>query len=182
MRLRVPILKTERLVLEPLTFVHSVGMYHLWSLPEVCEYAGDAADVDGYPIPLPAKSTADSDKIIEFFAHHQRAGTGFRWAVITVSNAAFVGALGFNSLGLRPELAFHLHPDYWGAGLMSEACRAAISWVSAELGAETVEAYVDPRNERSVRLLERLRFRPSTGTRDGALRYIHSGPAGHQRH
>jgi [ribosomal protein S5]-alanine N-acetyltransferase len=175
MRLRVPILKTERLVLEPLTRAHSEGMYHLWAVPEVCEYSGDTADVDGHPIALPVRSKADSDKIIEFFAYHQHAGTGFRWAAITVSTAAFVGAVGFNSLGRRPELAFHLHPDYWGAGLMSEACQAAISWVLTELGAEYVEAYVDPQNDRSVRLLERLGFRSGMGTRDGAIRYVHPG-------
>jgi [ribosomal protein S5]-alanine N-acetyltransferase len=177
MRLRIPILKTKRLVLEPLTFAHSVDMYHLWARPEVCEYSGDAADVNGQPIVLPARSKGDSDKIIEFFAYHQQAGTGFRWAAITISSAAFVGALGFNSLGHRPELAFHLHPNYWGSGLMSEACRAALSWVFTELGTEAVEAYVAPQNERSVRLLERLGFRSSTGARDGAVRYVHPSTA-----
>jgi [ribosomal protein S5]-alanine N-acetyltransferase len=172
MRLAVPVLRTKRLTLEPLTLAHSEGMYRLWSRQEVCEFAGDGVDVDGHPFTLPAKSVADSDRIIEFFLHLQHAGTAFRWAAITESDTAFVGALGFNSLGRQPELAFHLHPDHWGAGLMSEACRAAMSWAVAERGAASLEAYVDAQNERSIRLLERLGFQSSTVSRDGALQYV----------
>jgi ribosomal-protein-alanine N-acetyltransferase len=174
MRLQVPILQTERLVLEPLTLSHSSGMYNLWSRPEVCEYSGDAVDVNGNPIRLPAKSISDSNKIIEFFTFHQRAGTGLRWAAMTKASSTFVGALGFNSLGRQSELAYHLHPDFWGSGLMSEACQAAMSWVTAVHGSDAVEAYVDPQNAASVRLLERLEFHTTGGARDGAALYIYS--------
>lgn len=177
MRLRVSTLQTERLELEPLTLAHSMGMYDLWSQPEVCEYSGDAADLDGNPIALPARSAADSDKIIEFFTYRLKAGTGFRWAAKTKSNAAFVGALGFNSIGPQPELAYHLHPNYWGSGLMSEACRAAMSWAFADLSADSIEAYVDAENRRSVRLLERLGFQCNAESRDGAIRYVHPNAA-----
>ena len=176
MRLRVPILKTDRLVLEPLGLAHSMGMFQLWSRPEVCQYSGDTVDIDGEPIPLPARSMADSDKIIDFFAHHQDAGTGFRWAVMSVPGLDFVGTLGFNSLGDQPELAFHLHPEYWGSGLMTEACQAAMTWVLSEHGAQSVAAYVDPNNERSIRLLERLGFQPSMDARDGADHYVYRHP------
>jgi ribosomal-protein-alanine N-acetyltransferase len=149
-------------------------MYNLWSQPEVCEYAGDAVDVSGSPIRLPAKSINDSNKIIEFFTFRQGAGTGFRWAAMTKASSTFAGTLGFNSLGRQSELAYHLHPDFWGSGLMSEACQAAISWVTAVHGSDAVEAYVDAQNGASVRLLERLGFHTTGGARDGAAEYMYS--------
>jgi len=171
MRLHVPTLETERLKLEPLTLAHSAGMYRLWARPEVCEYSGAAMDTDGHPISLPAESSSESDKIISFFSSHQRAGAGFRWAALAKTSRAFIGALGFNSLGCRPELAYHLHPDHWGQGLMSEACQVAISWAFADLRADCVEAYVDVRNERSIFLLDRLGFSVRGEARDGAVCY-----------
>ena len=78
--LELPVLATPRLRLEPLGSEHSAGMYRLWSSPEVCRYAGSAQDWEGRPIPLPAESAADSDRIIEFFARMRAEGRGGRWA------------------------------------------------------------------------------------------------------
>lgn len=151
--------------------MHSKGMYDLWSRPEVCEHAGEAVDLHGNPIRLPAQSSEDSDKIIEFFRHAEQAGTGFRWAVIAKEEPTFVGAAGFNSLDECAEIAYHLHPAYWGAGLMSEACRAALSWITEVHGSDSIEAYVDPENAASIRLLQRLGFQAKGYFRDGAERY-----------
>ncbi len=170
--LQIPTLRTRRLRLEPLTAGHSAGMFALWSQEDVCRYSGPAEDADGLPISLPAASPADSDRIIDFFVQHARAGLGFRWAMITEADGAFVGALGFNHLGACPELAYHLHPDAWGAGLMAEACRAALAWVSGAFGPQTAQAFIDPENVASVRLAERLGFRATGETADDAQRYV----------
>lgn len=97
--LSVPRLQSERLILEPLSRRHSAGMYALWSCPKVCRYAGPAEDPDGGPIVLPARSPADSDKIIDFFERGRAEGTRFRWAVLTRDGSAFIGAAGFNAVG-----------------------------------------------------------------------------------
>jgi len=58
-----------------------------------------------------------------------------------------------------PEIGFILHPDWWGQGIAREALAAVIERLFAERGLAEITADVDPRNLRSLALLERLGFR-----------------------
>ncbi|UTP38046.1 GNAT family N-acetyltransferase [Phenylobacterium sp. LH3H17] len=170
--LDVPTLRSQRLILEPLSSAHTAGMFALWSRPEVCEFSGGAIDIEGRPIRLPARTPEDSDKIIAFFAHGAARGARFRWAMLTRNDRSFVGAVGFNALGACAELAYHLRPDYWGQGLMTEAAVLALNWLRRRPGAVEVEAFVEPANLASVRLIERLGLNATGETADGADRYL----------
>ncbi len=172
MSLTIPSVTTARLVLEPLAPAHSIGMFALWSEPEVCRYSGPAHDLDGQPIPLPAGTPADSDRILAFFLAGAAEGTRFRWAMLIQETGAFVGAVGFNHLGACAELAWHQRPEFWGHGLMTEAGRAALDWLLTDGRAAEVEAFIDPANTASVRLACRLGFTPTGEVSDGAERYL----------
>ena len=165
-----PTLRTARLVLEPLTPAHSVGMFRLWSREEVCRHSGPAQDWNGDPIRLPAQTSGDSDKIIDFYAQMSAAGRGFRWAMIHQPTQDFAGAIGFNSLAPIAELAFHLRPEFWGQGLMREAAEAALAWAAVTTGSP-VEAFIEPANAASVALARRLGFTPTGDITDGAERF-----------
>ena len=170
--LAVPTLTTDRLVLEPLTLAHSAGMFAMWSRPEVCRYSGPGFDLAGHPIRLPAGTSDDSDRIIVFFLKGLADGARFRWAMLSRSDRAFVGAVGFNSLGACSELAYHQRPEFWGQGLMAEAAGAALDWLRGRPDATDVEAFVDPANLASVRLAQRLGLRLSRKASVGAERYF----------
>lgn len=170
--LQIPTLSTARLRLEPLAIAHSGGMHALWSRDEVCRYSGPAVDANGVSIPLPASSVIESDRIIDFFVQRAAQGFGFRWAMMTVRDGTFIGAVGFNHLGLCPELAFHLHPDAWGQGLMTEACGTALSWLSGARGARRVQAFIDPENQPSITLIQRLGFQRTGVVEDAAVQYL----------
>jgi len=58
----------------------------------------------------------------------------------------------------RAELGYMLASSAWGQGVMQEALRAFIGHAFNELDLNRLEADTDPRNERSMRLLERLHF------------------------
>ena len=165
-------LTTDRLTLEPLSEQHSQGMFALWSSPEVCKYSGMALDLQGDPICLPARTPADSDKILRYFLEHQKRGSAVRWAMTLTGDPGFIGAVGFNSIGRCCEMACHLHPRYWGLGLMTEACRGIISWATSHVGSTSIEAFVDERNLPSVRLIRRLGFVATGALRDGARHYV----------
>lgn len=171
MGLTVPAISTQRLTLSPLRREHSAGMFELWSSPAVCEYSGDAEDKDGHPIPLPAQSAGDSDRIIAFFEHHERLGNGCRWAVCERDRGEFLGAAGINGIGPTVEIAYHLIPRFWGRGVMTEACQAVADWIWRALKPDALEAYVDPANRSSIALLDRLGFEVDGELRDGAQRY-----------
>ena len=65
----------------------------------------------------------------------------------------------------RAEIGFMLDRALWRRGYMSEALRALLDYAFGTLGLERMEADVDPRNEASLGLLERLGF-----VREGYLR------------
>ena len=167
-----PSLSTERLVLEPLGHHHSQGMFLLWSSAEVCRFSGPNVDRAGDPISLPAATSTDSDKIIEYFEHAVLVGSGFRWAMIQHDGEEFVGAIGFNSLTPAAQLAFHLRPEFWGLGLMHEAATAALDWLRTHRPNLPIEAFIEPRNVRSIKLARRLGFDTTGGSDRGAERYV----------
>ena len=58
-----------------------------------------------------------------------------------------------------PELGYILHPDLWGQGLAREALQAVVARMFHVRGLDALTADVDPRNDRSLGLLNRLGFR-----------------------
>lgn len=165
-------IETERLNLEALTLKHSKGMFVLWSSSKVCRYCPKAEDVKGNPIKLPVSDPKESDKIIDFFLEFQKRSLGFRWAMIFKETNEFVGSLGFNSLGVCSEIAYHMIPTFWGSGLMNEACAKAIEWAENEAESTTFEAFIEPDNTPSIRMIQRLGFSPTGESREGADRFL----------
>ena len=85
------------------------------------------------------------------------------WAVALREGDKVVGTLELTDdrrrKGLRAmEIGYALSLDWWGAGLMTEAVRAAARYAFEVKGAQLVTAYCQPGNERSVHLLERCGF------------------------
>ena len=167
-----PSLSTERLLLEPLDRHHSRGMFLLWSHEEVCRHTGPALDWAGDPIRLPATTSADSDKIIEFFKCAAAADSGFRWAVVRREEEEFVGAVGFNSFSPAAELGFHLRPEFWGLGLLREAAEAALGWLQMQRPKLPIEAFIEPDNVPSIGLVRRLGFRTTGISHGRAERHV----------
>ncbi len=167
----IPVLNSPRLRLEPLSMDHSVGMFAMWQQAAVQEYSGPAQDEFGVEISLPAQSRQDSDRLISFWLKAARDGWGFRWAILRSEDNAFVGHVGFNSLDVCSEIAYHMNPVFWGRGLMTEAAGLAIDW-RIRTGANEIEAFIEPENAGSVALALRLSMRPTSEFSDGARRYL----------
>jgi ribosomal-protein-alanine N-acetyltransferase len=55
------------------------------------------------------------------------------------------------------EIAFNLHPDYWGNGYMPEAIDAVLSYLFA-LGYENIKSGYSDGNKKSKRVLEKTGF------------------------
>mgnify|MGYP001605076826 CR=1 FL=1 len=59
-----------------------------------------------------------------------------------------------------PEFGYILHPDFWGCGIATEAVRAFLGHIwrtRPDIAVLTTD--IDPRNNASVRLVEKLGFR-----------------------
>ena len=128
----LPSLHTKRLILAPMGAAHSAGVFNLRSHPDVCRYSGPVVDYDGNVLDMPCTTVGPSDKIIGFWEQAARDGWGFRWSILQLESgsATFMGMVGFNSISPVAEIAYHLHPGFWGKGFMLEATVAAIEWPS----------------------------------------------------
>lgn len=170
-RLHIPTVSTQRLRLDPISLEHSKGMFDLWSDACVCRYSGTVTDYDRNVIEMPAASRAESDRVIDFWLKAAIDGWGFRWAVLLAgAEDAFAGIVGFNSLLDCSEIAYHLMPRYWGKGIMTEACKAAIAWQRGN-GASEIDALIAPENAPSIALAHRLGMEPADQLSDGSRRY-----------
>ena len=170
----VPSLPTDRLLLTPIGAAHSRGVFDLWSNPDVCRFSDRVVDYDGNVLDTPCTSVRQSDKIIEFWEQAARDGWGFRWSICgrAAHSGEFMGLVGFNAVSPVAEIAYHLHPRFWGNSYMLEATTAAVAWATENLLCDRFEAYIDDENVRSIRLARRLEFKAEGSYRQDSQRYI----------
>jgi ribosomal-protein-alanine N-acetyltransferase len=149
----VTVLVTERLRLRPartddLAAFHAilsdVEATRYWSTPPHREVEQTRAWLDGM-IAIPPDEGVDF--VVEFAGQAVGKAGFYRW----------------------PEVGFILAPPVWGQGLAREAMTAVLDHGFATAGLDRAVADVDPRNARSLALLERLGFR-RTGYRERTYR------------
>lgn len=93
-------------------------------------------------------------------------GFGY-WTVERREDGRYLGQAGFAdfrrdmtpSIEGLPEMGWLFARDSQGQGYAAEACAAALAWADAALDALEIAAIIDPLNERSIRLAEKLGFR-----------------------
>jgi len=64
----------------------------------------------------------------------------------------------FDARHHRAEVGYSLRSEFWGRGLAREAVGAMLDWAFRTLRLHRIEADIDPRNDGSRRILERLGF------------------------
>jgi RimJ/RimL family protein N-acetyltransferase len=103
-------------------------------------------------------------EIIDYFTERSL----FQWGIADLADDRVIGTCTLSSLSpqhRRAEVGFALARTGWGKGLMAEALPALIGFAFNALDLHRLEADVDPRNTRSISLLEGAGFR-----REGLLR------------
>ena len=86
----------------------------------------------------------------------------FQWAITLTKEDRLIGTvtlLHWDRTNRHLEVGFMLSRERWGKGFATEAVRAVLSFAFEHLGVHRVEAELDPRNEASARLLEKLGFK-----------------------
>lgn len=95
------------------------------------------------------------------------------WAVEEKETGAFAGCVGLWKSPGWPELelGYWLVPSAWGKGYATEAGAAARDFAFETQNAETLVSYIDPENEPSKKVAERLGARL-----DGVIELMSFGP------
>jgi len=154
----LPRLDTPRLALRPLTAGDVPDLYEIFSDPEVARYWSSP----------PFEEMAEAEALLADVEESFRQRTLFQWGVERREDGKVVGTVTLWQLDVgnrRGEIGFALGRTAWGQGLMTEALGELFSFCFEVLGLHRLEADVEPANEKSLRLLERLGFR-----REGYLR------------
>ena len=98
------------------------------------------------------------------------------WAMILKSNQQLIGTIcfwHFSHDNTMAEIGYELHPNYQGAGIMNEALQTIIRYGFTTLQLIKIEAYTQPGNAKSVKLLEKNSFiHDSTSHNSGLSREI----------
>lgn len=141
---------------------------------EVLELFGDPGVVRFMSIQRLA-SEAEAREFIAGIQGGFLSGTLYQWGIEL--DGEFVGTCtlaGIDRQHRRAELGFAVLRRRWGRRVASRALPPVIDFAFGRLGLHRLEADADPRNEASLRVLERLGFR-----REGLLRehYFQEGEA-----
>jgi RimJ/RimL family protein N-acetyltransferase len=154
-------LLTARLVLRRFTPADARRFAAYRSLPEVARY-------QSWEAPYSIERAHD---FISWMASHDpdEAGDWYQLAVATREDpATLIGDCAFQSRAAEPavvDIGYTFDPAFQGRGYATEAVRELVRYLFEDLGKHKLAADCDTRNDRSWRLLERLRFR-----REGELR------------
>lgn len=151
-------LATERLVLRLVEHRDLQDLLAVHSVEEVNRF-----------LPLDLWSgIEDAEEWYEQVRQRHLAGEAVQFAIVESRSGKVMGScllFGYEDENQRVELGYGLGRRWWGQGFAGEAVKRVIVYAFDELGLRRLDARVDPRNEPSNRLLQRLGF-----TMEGCLR------------
>jgi RimJ/RimL family protein N-acetyltransferase len=153
----LPTLPGEGLELRALDDADVPALYEIFSDPEVMRYWSRE----------PYESLRDAELLLDHIRRAFKERRLFQWGIAETAGSV-VGTctlFQFDDRHRRCEVGFALARKAWGRGVASRAVATVLRFAFDSLDVHRVEADADPRNERSLRLLERLNFR-----REGLLR------------
>ena len=152
------ILESERLLLRPIKKSDTDDIFEIFSDIEVMKY---------YDL-LPFLTKDDAINQVEVFRKCLSEKTMIRWGIELKESGKLIGTCGFFAFSeesLKAEMGYELNREYWNKGIMSEALKMIMDFIFRETDINRIEAYVEPMNTASLKLLESLGF-----TKEGLLR------------
>ena len=154
----LPTINTNRLSLRLIRAADADDFYAVYSNPEVMRYWSTP------PLPNRAAASKLISEIHEGLERHEL----LKWGIALRTDDKLIGSVTLFHLDFthrRAEIGYALGRAYWGNGYMQETLKAVLDYAFTVLNLHRIEADVDPRNDASVRTLERLGFQ-----REGYLR------------
>lgn len=154
------ILETERLLLRHLQPDDLDRLFALYQDPQVRRY-----------FPEGTLTYEETKEELQWFLHgHPQHPEFGLWATILKENGAFIGRCGLLPWVIdgqaEVEVAYLIDKAYWRQGLGSEAARAILDYGFDSLKLERLISLIDPHNEASIRVAEKIGMRFEKEGRD----------------
>ena len=142
-------LRTERLLLRPLTEGDVDALYAFWNDPAVRRYLWEDKSISAAQV---REVVADSERNF--------AGLGAGYFAVEALSAPgeLIGFCGYRRFegSEQPELLYGLLPEFWGKGFVTEAARAVLRHGFEGCHMHRVIASTDTPNQRAVNVMQRL--------------------------
>jgi RimJ/RimL family protein N-acetyltransferase len=158
---RLPAVEAPRVCLRHLNEADIPALFEVFGDPRVMRYWGWPA----------FDEVSKARQLLENIHDLFREQSLFQWGIARLEDDRVIGTCTLYRVeptNRRAEIGYILGYDHWGKGLAGEAVNALLGFVFDHLGLLRIEADVDPRNDRSLRMLERMGFK-----REGLLRERH---------
>ena len=155
---RLPTIDAPRVRLRWLEERDVDALFSLFAHPQVMRYWSSP----------PLADLAAAKGLLEEIHDNFRRREMLQWGVARKSDDLVIGTCTLvrpDDSNRRSEVGFALGAEHWGQGYMGEALEALLDFAFNELNLHRVEADIDPRNNGSIRTVERLGFQ-----KEGLLR------------
>jgi ribosomal-protein-alanine N-acetyltransferase len=154
----MPVLTGLRVRLRPMRADDADALFAMKSDPRVMRYWSHA----------PWTERAQAVVQLEQLERDRESSEFYQWAITVDGGDTLVGTVSLFALNRaqrRADVGYSLASNVWGRGYATEALKLAVDFAFETLGLARLEADIDPRNEASCRLVERIGF-----IREGLLR------------
>ncbi|WP_028545308.1 GNAT family N-acetyltransferase [Paenibacillus taiwanensis] len=144
-----PELQTDRLWLRALRADDAEDLFRYFSQDQVTEFY----DLDSFT------NCEQARELILSWGNRFEQQEGIRWGITLKGDDRVIGTCGYHNWSkehFKAEVGYELHPDYWRQGIMSEAVHAIIQYGFEQLELHRIEAFIDPMNEASRKLLTKV--------------------------
>ncbi|ULO08547.1 GNAT family N-acetyltransferase [Paenibacillus sp. 19GGS1-52] len=146
-----PILETERFVLRQLTRDDSIAIFQYFSLDEVTKFY----DLESFT------NIEQAEELIQKWNQRFERNQAIRWGITLKSENRVIGTCGFHGWmknHSKAEIGYELTPQYWRQGFMTEVLEKIIEYGFNDLGLNRIEAFVEPENRGSRKVLKKIGF------------------------
>jgi ribosomal-protein-alanine N-acetyltransferase len=142
-----PALETGRLKLRKISLDDAKDMFLLRTNEEAIKYIHKPK----------LNSIDDAKELIEKMNESDR----IQWGMTLKSADSIIGTIGYHRIvkeHYRAEIGYMLHPQFWNAGIMSEALTAVIDFGFTKMNLHSIEAIINPGNGVSRSILKKFNF------------------------
>ncbi len=154
----MPLFDTALVYARPIRLADVPAWYSYLSIPSATEHTS-----------WNLSSESDLEKLVMTHLENEPESP-IRFAIIDKASDSLVGTIGFHTLSSAnrsAELAYDIHPAFWGKGIATDVCKWIVSWGYSVRGFSRIQACVLDTNVASARVLEKCGF-----SQEGKLRNL----------
>ena len=135
------------------------SIYKIYNDPKILRFVPDGC------IPQGLDGAIDETRMyMDYFLNFNSV----YWFIAEKQINKAIGTIGFctwDKYNSRLEISYNLMSEYWGKGIMTNALKKTIKFGFDKMNGIRIQAQLDPSNEISIHLLQKLGFK-----KDGLLR------------